>query len=49
MVDRYAKFGTQNLAAAAARIEAVSDGSNVIDFTSRLPHVAESKRVEAKG
>jgi integrase len=44
MVDRYAKFATENLAAAAARIEAVGEGSNVIELTSRFPHVAESKR-----
>jgi integrase len=48
MVDRYAKFATENLSVAAARIESVGAGSNVIELTSRFPHVAESKRVLAK-
>lgn len=47
MVDRYAKFATENLAAAASRIESVGAGVNVIDLTSRFPHVAELKRAKA--
>ena len=47
MVDRYAKFATENLAAAASRIESAGDGSNVVDLTSRLRHVADLK--EAQG
>ena len=41
MVDRYAKFSTDNLAAAAARIEGQVDG-NVLPF-ARLRHVGEKK------
>ncbi len=50
MVDRYAKFATENLAFAAARIEAAVAGSNVISLTSRFPHVAVARgpKVEAK-
>lgn len=50
MVDRYAKFATENLAFAAARIEAAAAGSNVISLTSRFPHVADARgpRAEAK-
>ena len=48
MVDCYAKFATENLAGAAAQIESVGAGSNVIELTSRSPHVAESKRAQAK-
>ena len=49
MVDRYAKFATENLSVAAARIEAVSAGTNVVKITApRFPHVAESKRTVAK-
>jgi integrase len=36
MVDRYAKFATENLSAAAARIESVGAGANVTDITSRF-------------
>jgi integrase len=50
MVDRYAKFSTENLAFAAARIEAAVAGSNVISLTSRFPHVAGARgpKVKAK-
>lgn len=48
MVDRYAKFATENLASAASRIEAVGVGPNVVPFTSRFPHVQESKRTATK-
>jgi integrase len=48
MVDRYAKFATENLAAAASRIESVGAGANVIDLTSRFPHGADLKRAKAK-
>ena len=48
MVDRYAKFATENLSVAAARIESVGASANVIDLTSRFPHVADSQRVLAK-
>ena len=47
MVDRYAKFATENLAAAASRIESAGDGANVVDLTSRLRHVADWQ--EAQG
>jgi hypothetical protein len=43
MVDRYAKFATEHLAAAAARIERVG-GGNVTDL-SRFRHVATKERV----
>src|SRR6266581_6716611 len=36
MVDRYAKFATENLAGPAARIESVGAGANVIELTSRF-------------
>jgi integrase len=35
MVDCYAKFATENLAATASRIESVGAGANVIELTSR--------------
>lgn len=38
MVDRYAKFATENLAFAASRIELSREGSNVIAL-SRFCHV----------
>src|SRR5947207_6655770 len=41
MVDRYAKFATENLANAASRIEAEGAGDNVVRFTPRFPHVQE--------
>ena len=47
MVDRYAKFATENLAVTAGRIEAASGGSNVIQLSSRFPHVADSVKTEA--
>ncbi|HZQ75499.1 MAG TPA: site-specific integrase [Burkholderiales bacterium] len=48
MVDRYAKFATENLAGAASRIESAGDRENVIPLTSRFPHVADLKRTVAK-
>ena len=48
MVDRYAKFATENLAAAASRIESVGDGANVIALASRFPHGAENKKARAR-
>jgi integrase len=42
MVDRYAKFATEHLAHAAARIETVS-GDNVVDL-SRFSHDQQQKR-----
>ncbi len=48
MVDRYAKFATENLSAAASRIEAQGNSGNVIQFTSRFPHVSVSERNLAK-
>ena len=47
MVDRYAKFATENLSAAAARIESVGAGANVIELTSRLRHVADAGKAKA--
>ena len=47
MVDRYAKFATENLSAAAARIESVGGGANVIELTSRLRHVADAGKAKA--
>jgi len=47
MVDRYAKFATENLAAAASRIESVGAGANVIELTSRLRHVADAGKAKA--
>ena len=44
MVDRYAKFATENLAVAAARIE--SGRENVVEL-SRFSHVSEQKRASA--
>lgn len=43
MVDRYAKFATENLAVAAARIEQAKQGDNVIRL-SRFGHVQETKK-----
>ena len=43
MVDRYAKFGTEHLTVAAARIERGRD-TNVIEL-SRFSHVPKEKRV----
>ena len=37
MVDRYAKFATENLAAAASRIESAGVGNDVIDLTGGSP------------
>jgi len=47
MVDRYAKFATENLSNAAARIESVGAGANVIDLTSRFPHVTDLRKAKA--
>jgi hypothetical protein len=41
MVDRYAKFATENLAAAAARIE--DRAPNVVNFPTFSPH-SENQR-----
>ena len=41
MVDRYAKFGTEHLAAAASRIETGRPG-NVVKLSTRFPHVRKS-------
>ena len=38
MVDRYAKFATENLLSAASRIERGGEGRNVVDL-SRFRHV----------
>jgi hypothetical protein len=46
-VDRYAKFATENLSAAAARIESVGAGANVVELTSRLRHVADAGKAKA--
>jgi len=43
MVDRYAKFATEHLAAAASRIEASRAGDNVV-FLSRFPHGVNNKK-----
>lgn len=43
MVDRYAKFATENLAFAASRIELSREGSNVIAL-SRFCHVPETEK-----
>ena len=43
MVDRYAKFATENLAFAASRIELGREGSNVVNL-SRFCHVPEMKK-----
>jgi len=40
MVDRYAKFATENLEVAAARIERVR--VRTWGFTSRIPHVGDA-------
>ncbi len=42
MVDRYAKFATEHLAAAASRIESGKSGDNVV-FLSRFPHGGQRK------
>ena len=47
MVDGYAKFATENLSGAAARIESVVAGENVIDAASRFPHGADLKNASA--
>ena len=44
MVDRYAKFATDNLSFAASRIEQATRRDNVVDLTSRLRHVPQTKR-----
>lgn len=44
MVDRYAKFATENLAFAASRIERGQDGGNVVEL-SRFCHGKKNKRV----
>ncbi|MBX9810953.1 MAG: site-specific integrase [Burkholderiales bacterium] len=41
MVDRYAKFGTEHLAAAASRIETGRKG-NVVLISPRFPHVGKT-------
>lgn len=46
MVDRYAKFATENLAFAASRIELGRDGKNVVSL-SRFSHVPELKKASA--
>ena len=43
MVDRYAKYATEHLAVAAARIEN-GRGGNVISLVPRIPHVYQTKR-----
>ena len=43
MVDRYAKYATEHLAVAAARIEN-GRGGNVISLVPRFPHVYQTKR-----
>ena len=45
MVDRYAKFGTEHLATAAARIERRCD-KNVVDF-AHFCHTRDKQRVRA--
>jgi hypothetical protein len=44
MVDRYAKFATENLAFAASRIERGRDGGNVVELL-RFCHGQKNKRV----
>jgi hypothetical protein len=46
MVDRCAKFATENLAFAASRIERGRDGGNVVEM-SRFCHAQKNKRVSA--
>lgn len=46
MVDRYAKFATENLAFAASRIEQGRDGGNVVEL-SRFCHVQKMKKASA--
>jgi len=48
MVDRYAKFATENLAVAASRIESGRGDSNVVPF-SRFGHVPDMKKASAVG
>ena len=43
MVDRYAKFATEQLSAAASRIEAARWGANVVPLP-RFPHGAKTKK-----
>jgi len=43
MVDRYAKFATENLSVAASRIETGNAAGNVTDITSRLRHGASEE------
>jgi len=46
MVDRYAKFATENLAFTASRIEQGREGENVVEL-SRFCHGHKNKRVSA--
>ena len=46
MVDRYAKFATENLAFAASRIEHSRDVNNVVSL-SRFSHGSEKKKASA--
>jgi hypothetical protein len=46
MVDRYAKFATENIAFAAARIEQGRDGGNVVEL-SRFSHVQKMQKASA--
>lgn len=48
MVDRYAKFATEHLAAAASRIEQGNQAGNVIPM-SRFGHVEEKKKASTNG
>ena len=43
MVDRYAKFATEHLAAAASRIESGQIGENVVKLL-RIPYVKKIKK-----
>ena len=42
MVDRYAKFATENLSQAAARIER-NVGGNVVDFRTFSPQLGKRR------
>lgn len=44
MVDRYAKFATEDLSVAATRIESGRHGGNVVDFP-RFPHGGNRKQI----
>ena len=46
MVDRYAKYATEHLAAAASRIESVGKGK-VVDISPRFPHVQKRQKASA--